>query len=276
MTTPESRADLTLAAAVRVLAPLLPMLLREGVNYPRLAAALKTAFLEAAPGVLLDSAVRLNDSSISTLTGIHRKDVRAWRDAGQPLSQPRTLGAAMNVFTRWSTDSEYCDAKGRPRILERKGGAGSFEALAASVSSDVHPRTVLQELLRLGIAELVAGPSDGDADRIRICADAFVPKDGMPELLQLLSDNVGDHLAAAVQNVLGVEPAMLEQSIYANRLRPESVVQLQAMARGFWQHAFQPLVHKATVLRDQDAGREGVQHRIRFGMYFFHEPDRKP
>ena len=273
MSSPDSRADLTLAAAVQVLTPLLPLLLREGVTYQRLVNALKQAFLEEAPAVLLDSGLRINDSSVSTLTGIHRKDVREWRSAGQPRAQARTFGATMNVFTRWSTDPDYCDARGRPRALARKGGAGTFEALAASVSNDVHPRTVLQELVRLGVAEFVEGPTDGADDRIRLCTDAFVPKDGAAEMLQLLSDNVGDHLAAAVQNVLGDTPAMLEQSIYADNLRPQSVERMHALARKVWQAAFHEIVGKATTLRENDAGQEGADQRIRVGMYFYRAPD---
>ena len=64
----ESRADLSLAAALRVMAPMVELLLREGVTYPRFANALKKTFLEAAPGVLDASSTRVNDSSISTLT----------------------------------------------------------------------------------------------------------------------------------------------------------------------------------------------------------------
>lgn len=275
MSSPESRTDLTLATAVRLLEPLLPLLLREGVTYPRLSNALKKAFLEVAPGVLLDSSIRINDSSVSTLTGIHRKDVREWRSAGRPRPQAKTFGAVMTLFTRWSTDPAYCDAKGRPLVLERKGGPGTFEALAASVSNDVHPRTVLQELLRLGVLELVEGKSEGADDRVRLCADAFVPKDGTPEMLQLLSDNVGDHLAAAVQNVLGATPPMLEQSIYADNLQPQSVEQMSVLARKVWQAAFSEIVRKATALSDKDAGQEGADQRIRVGMYFYHGPNLK-
>jgi hypothetical protein len=276
MSSSESRADLTLAAAVRLLEPLLPLLLREGVTYPRLSIELKRALLEVAPAVLLDSSIRLNDSSVSTLTGIHRKDVREWRSAGRPRPQARTFGAVMTLFTRWSTDPTYCDAKGRPLVLERKGGSGTFEALAASVSNDVHPRTMLQELLRLGVAELVEGTSESGDDRVRLCADAFVPRDGTPEMLQLLSDNVGDHLAAAVQNVLGTTPPMLEQSIYADNLRPQSVEQLGVLARKVWQGAFNDIVRKATALSDKDAGHDGADHRVRVGMYFYHAPDSTP
>jgi hypothetical protein len=276
MSSPESRADLTLAAAVRLLEPLLSLLLREGVTYPRFSNALKKAFLEVAPGVLQDSATRINASSVSTLTGIHRKDVREWRSAGRPRPQAKTFGVVMDVFTRWSTDPTYCDAQGRPLVLERKGGPGTFEALAASVSSDVHPRTVLQELVRLGVAELVEGPSEDADDRVSLCADAFVPKDGAAEMLQLLSDNVGDHLAAAIQNVLGSTPPLLEQSIFADSLRPTSVEQMNALVRKVWQGAFHEIVRKATALSDKDAGQKGADQRIRVGMYFYHGPNLKP
>ena len=207
MSAPESRADLTLAAAVRLLAPLVPLLLREGVSYPRFANALKKAFLEEAPAVLLDSSIRVNDSSVSTLTGIHRKDVREWRSAGRPRPQAKTFGAAMDAYLPVGppirTTAMPRDARG---CWSARAAPGTFEALAASVSNDVHPRTVLQELVRLGVAELVEGKSEDADDRVRLCADAFVPKDGTAEMLQLLSDNVGDHLAAAVQNVIGSTP----------------------------------------------------------------------
>jgi hypothetical protein len=274
-TAPESRADLTLAAAVRVLAPMLPLLLREGVSFQQLVAALKQALLEEAPGVLLESGVRVNDSSVSTLTGIHRKDVREWRSVGRPRPQAKTFGAVMNAFTRWTTDPDYCDARGRPRVLERKGGAGSFEALAASVSNDVRPRAVLQELLRLGVAEMVAGASEHAEERVRLRVDAFVPSEGTPEMLQLLSDNVSDHLAAAVHNVLGVTPPMLEQSIYADNLRPQSVERMRDLTRKTWQAAFPEIVRKATALREDDSGQPGADQRVRIGMYFFCEPDPK-
>lgn len=271
----ESRADLALAAAVRVLAPLLPLLLREGVTFQRLVAALKQALLEEAPAVLLDSGVRVNDSSVSTLTGIHRKDVREWRSVGRPRPQAKTFGAVMTAFTRWSTDPDYCDARGRPRVLERKGGAGSFEALAASVSNDVRPGTVLRELLRLGVAELVAGAGEDAEDQVRLRVDAFVPTEETPEMLQLLSDNVSDHLAAAVHNVLGATPPMLEQSIYADNLRPQSVERMRALVRKTWKAAFPEIVRRATALREDDFGQQGADQRMRIGMYFYYEPDRK-
>ena len=94
-------------------------------------------------------------------------------------------------------------------------------------------------------------------------------------MLQLLSDNVSDHLAAAVQNVLGATPPMLEQSIHADGLRLQSVERMHTLARKTWQTAFPDIVRKATALREDDAGQTGADQRIRIGMYFYHEPDSK-
>lgn len=272
----ESRADLSLTAALRLLAPLVEFLLREGVTYPRFANALKKTFLESATSLLEASSTRVNDSSISTLTGIHRKDVREWRMVGQPLPQAKTLGAVMEVFTRWANDPDYCDEQGRPRVLNRTGGTGSFEALAASVSKDVHPHTMLRELIRLGVARHIEASSDESGDKVSLCADAFVPKQGAAEMLQLLSDNVGDHLAAAVHNMVTDSDPMLEQSVFADNLRPESVAALSLLARQIWSKALHDIVRDATVLSEQDRDQSGADQRLRVGMYFYHGPNLKP
>ncbi len=274
--TSESRPDLCLAAALALLAPLVRLLLHEGVTYPRFANALKKTFLESATSLLEASETRVNDSSVSTLTGIHRKDVREWRSVGQPRPQVKTFGAVMEVFTRWVNDPDYCDPQGQPRILKRTGGPGSFEALAASVSKDVHPRAVLRDLIRLGVARQIEAGADENGDMVGLCADAFVPKKGAAEMLQLFSDNVGDHLAAAAHNLMADGAPMLEQSVFADNLRPVSVAALSTLARKIWSDAFHGIVYDATRLCDQDRDLPGADQRIRVGIYFYHGPSRNP
>ncbi|MHB1123015.1 MAG: DUF6502 family protein [Ramlibacter sp.] len=269
----ESNADVALAAALRTMAPLVTLMLREGVTYTQFANALKKSFLEAAPGILEAGSIRVTDSSVSTLTGVHRKDVREWRAIGQPRPQAKAFGAAMAVFTRWANDPEFCTKKGRPRVLARSGGPGSFEALAAATSSDVHPHTLLQELLRLGVVR-VAKASNSAVDKVTLCMDAFVPSRGKAEMLQLLSDNVGDHLAAAVRNVSESGAPLLEQSVFADNLRPESIEALSTMARQIWAKAFHDIVRAATALSDQDEGQPSANRRMRVGMYFYDGPNR--
>jgi len=268
----ESRSDLALAASLRLLAPLVEMLLVEGVTYPLFVQALKLVFLEAATRTLEASEGRVNDSKLSLLSGVHRKDVREWRNAGHPLAPVKTLGLAMEVFTRWVSDPAYCDKRGQPRILERAGKSGSFEDLARSVSTDVHPRAVLEELLRLGVVAEEPGKKGRATPRLRLCESAFVPKQGYAEMLQLFADNIGDHIATAASNIKGDEPPVLEQSIYADGLTAQSARELAELARKQWARTFSEVVRKATALTERDQGRADADRRMRLGSYFYHGP----
>jgi hypothetical protein len=272
---PESRDALSLAAALRVMGPLVEMLLREGVTYPQLVTALKQTFLDTAPIVLESSNAKVNDSSLSTLTGIHRKDVRQWREVGEPKPQAKALSSAMAVFTRWVDDPDYCDKKGHPRTLARTGGAETFETLATAVSRDVHPQTILQEMIRLGMVERIEATSTNDDYKFRLRMNAFVPETGSAELLKVFADNVADHAAAASSNLRRSTPPMLEQSVFADCLRPASVAVMDDLARKIWMRAFHEIVREATDLSERDQGHSDASQRIRIGMYMYHGPDTK-
>ncbi|MBI5920305.1 MAG: hypothetical protein HY847_01505 [Betaproteobacteria bacterium] len=269
---PESRGDLALAASLRLMAPLVTLLLREGVTYTHFAQALKQVFLDAAVPIIEEQHGRPSDSSISVLSGVHRKDVREWRKVGKPLAPAKTLSVAMQVFARWANDPAYCDDKGQPQLLVRGGGPGSFDELASSVSNDVHPRTLLDELLRLGVVTIVDESKELASQRLRLSADGFVPKEGIAEMLQLFSDNVGDHMATAVQNIKGSGDPMLEQSVYANKLSPQSAEALSALSRQIWAKAFHDVVTEATRLCREDEQNPDANQRIRFGMYYYKGP----
>jgi hypothetical protein len=69
---------------------------------------------------------------------------------------------------------------------------------------------------------------------------------------------------------------MLEQSIFADDLRPESAAALAALARQAWAQAFHEIVTEATTLNAQDSTQEGADQRVRIGMYFYQGPTAKP
>lgn len=102
------------------------------------------------------------------------------------------------LFTHWFSLPDYQGANG-PLELPRVGPAPSFDTLAQSVTRDVHARSLLEALIQL---KLVAW--DEASDTVRLAAQAFVPRDQWTQMMGFLGDNVGDHLRAAVTNVLGV------------------------------------------------------------------------
>lgn len=264
----EESAALALREAAVLLAPLATWLLRSGVSYGALASALKTVFVDAAQAELERAGTQPTYSALSVLSGVHRKDVRALCEAAPASGAPAVRGVplASQVYTRWLSARRYRGRDGAPRTLPRSGPGITFETLAREVSVDVHPRTVMEELVRLGMVRV-------DGDLLVPVAASFVPSQRRDELTALFAANAGDHIAAAVHNLTTDAPRYLEQSVFADGLGQESVAVLHEMARGLWQTAFEDMVKAARLRVDRDdALPADRQQRMRFGVYFYSEP----
>lgn len=264
----DARARIALRAALALLVPLARWLVRNGVGYASFAPALKTVFVEAARRELGGSDAKPTDSALSVLSGVHRRDIREMGQAASPSdAQPKAPSVASQLFTRWLTDAALRGADDRPRPIPKSasGDTLSFDALARQVSSDVHPRTLLDEMQRLGLVAV-------EGDQVHLQAEAFVPQEGFEEMAGLLSDNVSDHLAAAVHNLQGVAPKFLEQSLFGSGLSPASAEALGDSARRLWQEAFRQMAAEAAAHLKRDAADHATSMRMRFGVYFYAEP----
>jgi len=192
--------DVALLDALRtLLAPLAALAVARGVSHGLVEELVKHAFVQAARGALPPQAGERVVSRISTATGLNRREVTRLLALDPREDLPRS-SLATQVFTRWVAQA---GARTKLRTLARQGPAPSFEALARSVTNDVHPRSLLEELCRLGLARL-----EGD-DRVHLVHDSYVPTDDRRRMLAFLGGNAGDHLRAAVENVLAVEPMHL-------------------------------------------------------------------
>ncbi len=270
MSDPSSRPAIILEAALRLLKPLVRLLLRNGVAYPAFAAALKRVFLEAAQAELRGEGKALTDSAVSLLSGVHRRDVRGLtRDANPDSRSASTpMNMASQVVARWLGDPQYLTADGQTRTLPRTEPGTGFDALVAGISSDIRPRAVLDELVRLGLAQ------DSDAG-IRLLEPGFVPRQGFAEMAQLLQDNLHDHLAAASENLQG-DSNFLEQSIFVDQLTPQSAQRLHAVSAKAWRQAFRTVMQEAAARFDHDQQHARAQdrtERARFGSYFYTRPE---
>ncbi|QHI98263.1 hypothetical protein GT347_09810 [Xylophilus rhododendri] len=268
-TEPESAAlnqpSQTLAHVLRVMRPLARWLVRAGVGHKLLAEALKPVFLEAARAELQRHGQRETDSGLSVLSGLHRKDVRALGEEAAselPPERPARATPAQVLVSRWL-------AEGLPLRLPVAGDSASFDALARGVSLDVHPRTLMRELLRLGVAA-------EEGDFIELRREAFVPDRAHAEAGQMVADSVADHLAAGVHNLTGDGPVrFLEQSVFADQLSEASVRELEALGNQLWKQVLGQMVQAATVLEARDAALGSspavprADQRIRLGMFCY-------
>ncbi|MGA8009004.1 MAG: DUF6502 family protein [Thiomonas sp.] len=264
---PLPAAEDLLRALTQVMAPLARLLLAGGLDYTRLAAELKPVFIEQARLELVRSGQKDTDSAISLLSGVHRKDVREWRQNGLTGRIAQQMSISSQVFARWVQDPLYRDRRKRPKPLPRLGPAPSFESLARSVTQDVHPYTALNELLRLG---LVTVKTDKGQELIVPHQDGFVPPAGSRDLLDLFGANLSDHAAAAVGNLLG-QPPQLEQSVFAEGVTPASAQALSELARKLWAQARSEMIVEARQRYEADQGREDATCRLRFGTYYWTE-----
>ena len=252
-----------LRAARRLLAPLVRLGLAHGLTFPAFSELLKRVYLDVAERELMSDERPASASRLSVATGLHRKDIRRLRGPAPRHTPPTSVSLGARAIARW-TEPPWCDARGRPRPLPRAAdpaGAG-FEDLIASVSTDVRPRAVLDEWLRLGLVEI-----DAD-DRVVLREAAFVPREGFDEKAHFLGRNVADHLAAAAHNLAG-GPPQLERSVHYQELSEASVAELQQLASELGMQTLQTLNRRARELQRRDARRSAdAGHRINFGVYF--------
>jgi uncharacterized protein DUF6502 len=264
-------ADEILRTFGSVLAPLVRLLLASGLDYTRLIAELKPLFIEQARLELLRTGQADTNSAISLLSGVHRKDVREWRENGLRPRISQELSMSSRVFARWVQDPVYRDRRKRPKALPRLGPAPSFDTLARSVTQDVHPYTVLTELIRLGLVKIEERKGEEYVVPER---EGFVPSAGSREILQFFSGNLSDHASAAVANLLGDAPR-LEQSVIAEGITRESADHLAELARKLWSQVRSEMIAEATRRYAADQDREDATCRARFGAYYWEE-ERQP
>jgi hypothetical protein len=255
-----------LQACRAVLTPLAELAIARGVRYGEIDELLRSAFVDVALAAHPDIAPTRAVSRISATTGLHRREVS--RLIKVETSSESKRSPATQVFTRWVSDPNLRQNGSPLRFIARQGPAPSFEALAQSVTRDVHPRSLLEDLSRLGLVRL-----DEVNDRVELLRDRFAPAGDEPRMLGFVGSNVGDHLRAAVANVLADAPPHLEQALFADELSSQSLQQLQPLVRTQWQQLLRSLAPEVQKLIDDDQAHQRVQdQRLRVGLYAYNEP----
>lgn len=249
-----------------LLLPMARLCLARGMTFAVAVELLKQAYVGAAREAHAGRHGPRDVSRVSATTGISRREVTR---ITQQLVAPKVVkgSPATQVFTRWISSARLRDAEGRPKPLRRTGRAPSFEALAHAVTHDIHPRGILDELCRLGLARL-----DEETDTVHLLRTAFAPHDDSGRALAFLGSNVGDHLAAAVTNVLADQPPHMEQAIFADELSDESLEEVQRLVSVQWRTALTELVPRLQALVEADRHKgAAARKRVRVGLYSFSE-----
>lgn len=255
----------------RVLRPLVRLMLAHGVTYTYVCELLKALFVDIADKDFRIDQTPPTDSRVSLVSGVHRKEVSRLRQemAVDTEIAPTVVSLGAQLVAVWLGSPQYLDENGQPKPLARfisEGGDTSFEALVAGVNSDIRPRVVLDEWLRLGLVRYDA--------QMQLClnTEAFVPTAGFDEKAAFLGHHLHDHMAAAASNLLGASKPFLERSVHYDALSLESISVLAKQSEQLGMTALLALNKSARKLELADASSSEPRQRMTFGIYFYAEP----
>jgi len=267
---PAGPSPAVIQALRKVLRPLIKVMLSQGITLPFLTELIKSLLVDVAQREFRLDNKTPTDSRISLLTGVHRKDVSRLRE--QLLTQgdhvPEVVSLGTQVVAVWLGDARYLDANGNPLPLPRfasDGGALSFEALVAGINSDIRPRVVLDEWLRLGVVHI------DDSNRVCMSSQAFVPSEGFEEKAYYFGHNLHDHAAAAARNLIGGAPPLMERSVHYDALSAASVARLAKQSQDLGMKALLTINKSALAAEQSDAADTSPKQRFTFGVYFYTE-----
>ncbi len=129
-------AETTLESIVPMMQHIAHWLIHSGIGYTDFVAALKPVFYEQALAELGRIKQNKTDSAVSLLSGLHRKDVSAFRQQATQLTETAKVTYAISVparvIARWI-------ALELPHQIPVSGEENSFEALVRHISTENTP-----------------------------------------------------------------------------------------------------------------------------------------
>ena len=259
-----------MGAASAILEPLAGLLLAHQARYAQAEELFKAAFVQASARAYAAQGKLPTVSALSVTTGLRRREVKRLLEQAAESQAPRPaeqVSPVSQARLRWTTDPRFLDAQGQPLALPRTQGAGqpSFADLAATVSKDIHPKALLDELLRIGVAEVV--------DEVVVLRHRFeAPKRDLKGRLEIGGANVGDHMSAVLRNLLSEPAPLMERAVFADGLTEASAWRGVSLAQSVWEQALPELRSKLQDMVTQDSEAEDAGWRMRIGVYSYLAP----
>jgi len=262
----------------RLLRPIIRQFMAAGITYAAFDRLVREVFVEVAEKEFAVPFKRQTDSRISLVTGINRKEVAALR---QNLDARRSAvevedSLVTHVIGRWMAGSPYATPDGVARRLPYEADAPrapSFARLAREVvGADIPVRSVLDELLRLGVAELSA---DGE---VALKQEAHLPAADTEGKLSLLGSDPAELFKTIAHNIDHADSPWLQRKVVYDNIGSEALTQLKSEAR----RVGEEFIRRANALLasyDRDRNRDapgGDRARVVLGAYYFEETAERP
>ena len=195
-----------LAAFRHVMAPLVRILVRNGIPFHETAEELRIVFVQVAAKDLAVREGKVSLPRVAVLTGLSGREVgrilaEGDRDRSQLASNANKLAM---VLQGWHMDPHYLGPYGFPRDLffgEDPSGAPSFSDLVYKYADPMAPAVMLEELLRVRAAVQMEA-----SGLIRVQKRTFIPEHMAPELIEVFARGVRRYVETIDHNIREGDP----------------------------------------------------------------------
>jgi hypothetical protein len=254
--------------------PVVRILLRSGVGFSDFAEWAKLTYVEIAEKEFGVEGRVQSTSRISILTGLHRKEVaRIRKDLEQGGVSERNVPAnrAERVVNAWLRESRYSSDESKPLDLPYSSDTDcepSFESLVKSYSGDIHSRTLLDELIRIGAVSQLSN------DHLRLERAGYVPSTESVEQLGIAGQSAHDLIATLANNINPESSGRyFQRSVAYRHLSNESVSEFKEYSELENEKLLLKL-NKWLAQRDMSIEEQETadcQYRVGVGVYYFQE-----
>ena len=214
--------DVVLKCLVYVIRPAVGFCLRHSLKLQDLIEAAKLAFILQAKREVEKRGKRPNVSTVSVVTGIHRRDVDRLFEG--EVTYEYSKDVATRVMGLWLDDPRFCNEHGSPKHLTCVGDDSEFHELVRCISRDLNPASVRFDLERVGAAVRTAD------DKLCLLAASFIPKGDVQDGFMILAHDAHDLVQAVSDNVLYEQkPAHLHARTEYDKVRVDRLEEIQRM-----------------------------------------------
>jgi len=251
-------------AARRILRPLVRIMLRNGIPSNALTELVRQTYVDVADEEFTIEGKRQTIARIAVVTGLNRKEVSRLR-GNPPLDDADEAwrNRAGHVLASWLRDSEFLDHKGDPLDLPLVGDSPSFTELVRKHSGDMYPRSIADELLRLGAIEEVGG-------KLRMTNRGYVPGADPERIVENLGIDTSEFIDTVDHNLQADEDAdrLLQLKVLSDNVPVEHLEEFNRYSTRLSRHVLEEL---ARWLSQRDKGRDwsGDDERVQLGLGIF-------
>jgi hypothetical protein len=247
---------------------LVEIMLRSGLTVYEACQLLRQSAVRIAAAKMQRDHGRKSHSQIAAITGLSRAEVarlskiRGVRHQNRRLSQ----NPIQRVIAEWHNSSKHLNNLGEPAHLQIFGGQRSFEKLVARVSSGVPVRAMLDEMVRLGVVELLPN------QRVRIKSRIAISRGLSEPSIREIGVRASNLIRTLTENLSSSSP-LFEASVSANLVDTDRIPMLKREVGNrstSFLSSIESLLKEVSTSTDLHAARPDSK-RVGVGIYYFEE-----